>query len=446
MEPTRTLLSVLFPFAIAAALSAQLPTFQAASNNAPGARYGACLAPLGNGELLLFGGDSGAGRLGDTWRYDIGANTWTQVVTPGPSPRRWAAMALHGATGQVILFGGQGTAGDLGDTWVFAGGQWVAHAGVNPPARSNHAMAYDSFRQRTVMFGGANKVDTWEWDNAAWVQRTLTAAPPARTFAGMAFDERRGVMMLGGGSLTGGAYTNQVWELGFSAWVQSAISLPVARAGATFAYDKSRGRFVMHGGLQQGPGGISATGELYEWDGTSLAWTQRALANPIAARYGSQLVYRPNSGVWLFGGSGFGPTYGDLQRYFVQNGASYTQTGPGCGAPALVANADEVPWLGEQFVRTAQFAIPKLVLHEIGFASQDLDLGFVGMPGCRLGSTADVMGSLLASGAQQFVLNVPNTPSLNGVDLYEQLAVFTPGINPLGIEMSPTMRIHLSSK
>ena len=66
--------------------------------------------------------------------------------------------------------------------------------------------------------------------------------------------------------------------------------------------------------------------------------------------------------------------------------------------------------------------------------------------GCRLGSTADVMGSLLASGAQQFLLNVPNTPSLNGVDLYEQLAVFTPGINPLGIEMSPTMRIHLSSK
>lgn len=446
MEPTRTLLSVLVPFALAAGLLAQLPTFQAASNNAPGARFGACLAPLDGNSLLLFGGDSGSGRLGDTWRYDIATNTWTQILGPGPSPRRWAAMAQHGATGVLVLFGGQGATGDLGDTWLFLSNQWVPVVGATPPARSNHAMAYDSVRQRTVMFGGLNKVDTWEWTGNGWAQRTLTAAPPARTFAGMAFDERRGVMMLGGGSLTGGAYTNQVWELGFSAWVQSAISLPVARAGATFAYDNGRGRFVMHGGLQQGPGGISATGELYEWDGTSLAWTQRALASAIPARYGSQLVYRSGTGVWLFGGSGFGPTYGDLQRYFIQNGASYTQSGPGCGAPALVAGADEAPWLGEAFVRTAQFSTPKLVLHEIGFASQDLDLGFLGMPGCRLGSTADVMGSLLASGAQQFLLNVPNTPSLNGVDLYEQLAVFTPGINPLGIEMSPTMRIRLSSK
>lgn len=447
MEPTRSLLSVLFPLALAAASLAQVPSFSAASNNAPGPRFGACLAPLGNGSLLLFGGDSGAGRLGDTWRYDIGNNTWTQIGGNGPSPRRWAAMTLYGASGQVILHGGQGPTGDLGDTWILTNNQWQQAAVTGPSARSNHAMAYDSVRQRAVLFGGNNLVDTWEWDGFTWVQRVLTASPPARTFHGMAFDERRGVMMIGGGFQTGGSTTNQVWELGFSAWVQSAISLPVARAGATFAYDKSRGRFVMHGGLQQGAGGtLTAQGDLYEWDGTSLAWTQRTLANPIPARYGSHLVYRSGTGIWLFGGSGFGPLYGDLQRYFIQNGATYTQSGPGCGAPALVAAADELPWLGEAFTRNAQFGIPKLVVHEIGFGSQDLDLTFVGMPGCRLGSTADVLGTLLASGLQQFVLNVPNSPALNGVDLWEQLAVYTPGINQLGFEMSPTMRMRLSAK
>lgn len=445
MEPTRTLLSVLLPLVLATTSLAQLPTFQAASNNAPGPRFGAAFCAFGNDSLLLFGGDNGV-RLGDTWRYDIATNAWTQIVGAGPAPRRWAAMTLHGATGQVILHGGQGTAGDLGDSWVFTGSQWQQVVGAGPSARSNHAMAYDSFRQRSVLFGGSNLVDTWEWNGSTWAQRTLSGAPTARTFAGMAFDERRGVMMLGGGSLAGGAYTNQVWELGFSAWVQSAISLPVARAGATFAYDKSRGRFVMHGGLQQGPGGISAQGDLYEWDGTALSWTQRTLTNPIPARYGSMLVHRSGSGVWLFGGSGFGPTYGDLQRYFVQNGATYTQTGPGCGAPSLQAEVDELPWLGEAFVRAANFATPMLVLHEIGFGSQDLDLAFLGMPGCRLGNTADVIGSLLATGHQQFVLNVPNTASLNGVELFEQLAVFVPGANPFGVVMSPTMRIHLSAK
>ena len=140
MEPTRSLLSVLFPLALAAASVAQLPSFQALSNNAPGPRYGACLCAFGNGSLLLFGGDDGVGRLGDTWRYDIGSNTWTQIGGNGPSPRRWAAMTLYGASGQVILHGGQGPGGNLGDTWVFTNNQWQ-QAAVNGPSTRTRASA-----------------------------------------------------------------------------------------------------------------------------------------------------------------------------------------------------------------------------------------------------------------------------------------------------------------
>jgi hypothetical protein len=446
MEPTRSLLSVLFPLALTAASLAQAPIFQAASNNAPGPRFGAAFCAFGNGSMLLFGGDSGAGRLGDTWRYDIGSNTWTQISGPGPSARRWAAMTLHGATGTVILHGGQTATGTAGDTWAFAGGSWTQMVGVGPSARSNHVMAYDPVRQRSVLFGGLNLQDTWEWTGTSWIQRLLTAGPSWRNFAGMAYDERRNVMMVLGGATAGDGYSNQIWELGAGAWTLSPVTLPFGRWGASFAYDRSRGRTVMFGGLQQGPSGPQPRNDVFEWDGVTSTWTGRTVANAIQARYGSMLVYRSDSGVWLFGGSGFGPVYGDLQRYFILNGATYTQSGPGCGAPALVAGVDELPWLGEQFQRSAQFATPHLVLHEIGFASQDLDLAFLGMPGCRLGSTADVMGSLLATGAQQFVLNIPNSISLNGVELFEQLAVFTPGANPFGVLMSPTMRIRLSAK
>ena len=446
MEPTRSLLSALLPLAFAAVSLAQVPTFQAASNNAPGPRYGACLCAFGNGSLLLFGGDDGVGRLGDTWRYDIATNTWTQILGAGPSPRRWAAMTLYGASGQVILHGGQSATSTLGDTWVFTNNQWQQAAGPGPSPRLNHAMAYDSIRQRAVLFGGQNLPDTWEWNGFQWVQRVLAAAPPPRISAGMAFDERRGVMILAGGSPNGVSYSDQVWELGPTAWTLSPVALPNGRWSSTFAYDRSRGRMVMFGGLVQGPSGAVARNDIHEWDGVASSWTQRTLGNPIQARYGTHLVYRSGSGIWLFGGAGFGPLYGDLQRYFIQNGATYTQSGPGCGAPALFADADEAPWLGEAFTRSAQFGIPKLVVHEIGFGSQDLDLTFLGMPGCRLGSTADILGTVVASGLQQFVLNVPNTLALNGVDLWEQLAVYTPLINQLGFEMSPTMRMRLSAK
>ncbi|MCU0864061.1 MAG: kelch repeat-containing protein [Planctomycetes bacterium] len=443
----RNPLSVLLPLALAATALAQVPTFQAASNNAPGPRYGASLCALGNGSLLLFGGDDGSSRLGDTWIYDIAANTWTQVQGGGPSPRRWAAMTHHSSLGWAILHGGQGPLGDHGDTWVFDGTRWWLRTGTSPAARSVHTMAYDRGRDRTVLFGGHNRTDTWEWNGFGWAQRTLTASPSARTFASLVYDDRRGVMMLLGGSLISGSHTNQVWELGATSWTPAAVPLPWPRIGASFAYDRSRGRTVMFGGLQQAPGGAtSAQADCYEWDGTAPGWVQRILANPITPRYGTNLVYRSGSGLWLFGGSGFGPLNGDLQRYFIQNGATYSQSGPGCGAPSLVASSDELPWLGEAFTRTAQFGLPKLVIHEIGFGPQDLDLGFVGMPGCRLGGTADIMMLVLVSGLQPFVLEVPNTLALNGTDLYEQLAVVTPGVNPLGIEMSPTMRMRLSAK
>src|SRR5690242_17994803 len=56
-----------------------------------------------------------------------------------------------------------------------------AQRGVNgPSARSNHAMAYDTARGVTVLFGGADGnggglgAETWEWDGTAWTQRVVS--------------------------------------------------------------------------------------------------------------------------------------------------------------------------------------------------------------------------------------------------------------------------------
>jgi hypothetical protein len=71
--------------------------------------------------------------------------------------------------GSGELFGGDGENGVLADLWGWDGATWIEiETDDGPPARSRHAMAYDSARDRIVLFGGnqgeyANQWgDTWE--------------------------------------------------------------------------------------------------------------------------------------------------------------------------------------------------------------------------------------------------------------------------------------------
>jgi hypothetical protein len=71
------------------------------------------MAPLPNGRVLLFGGQSVvnavASSQGDTWEWD--GSTWTRVATTGPSPRAGHTMVLDSARNRVVLFGGLDIAG-----------------------------------------------------------------------------------------------------------------------------------------------------------------------------------------------------------------------------------------------------------------------------------------------------------------------------------------------
>ena len=71
-----------------------------------------------------------------------------------------------------MLFGGYGGRGGLGDTWTWNGTDWTQRAPAqSPPPRYDHAMAYDSARQRLVLFGGITPdflADTWTWDGSTW--------------------------------------------------------------------------------------------------------------------------------------------------------------------------------------------------------------------------------------------------------------------------------------
>ena len=98
----------------------------------PGGRSGAAAAVTGS-TMVLFGGTAGGTALGDTWTFDGG--TWTQVAgssgsgaPAAPSARFHAAAAgiTDPSTGnsEVLLFGGDDGTKKLGDTWLWDGTSW----------------------------------------------------------------------------------------------------------------------------------------------------------------------------------------------------------------------------------------------------------------------------------------------------------------------------------
>src|SRR5262249_12382183 len=72
---------------------------------------------------------------------------------------------------------------------AMAGAQddWMhAAPATTPPGRYDAGMAFDSARNRTVLFGGVDVNfnglnDTWEWDGSTWTQLSPATSPPARS-------------------------------------------------------------------------------------------------------------------------------------------------------------------------------------------------------------------------------------------------------------------------
>lgn len=246
--------------------------------------------------VTLFGGRTASAALRDTWEWD--GSKWTDRAAGSslavPAVRESGVLVGHPGLGHALLFGGFGAVSNVStyfdDTWIWDGAYWrnktPALASQRPPGRRLHNLAYDSVRNRVVVFGGIgadnlDRADTWEWDGAVWTNRTPASpaqSPSARAWPAMAFDEARGVTVLAGGYIEG-----EVWEWDGTTWTDRtpAAGAPspvdgLGRWSAGFTYDPVRQRTVLFGGNAFG-----MRGDTWEWDGTS--WTDRTPADPAAS-------------------------------------------------------------------------------------------------------------------------------------------------------------------
>jgi hypothetical protein len=141
---------------------------------------------------------------------------------------------------------------------ILCPGHWKKVANEGPPGRNRHAMAYDSARERVVMFGGLDEStgarlgDTWEWDGERW-QLAAVTGPSPRAHTSLAYDTTlRHVLLFGGVGTPAdpNGVNNDTWQWDGVAWqdVSGSNKRPAARNGMGMAYDTLHRKMVMHGG------------------------------------------------------------------------------------------------------------------------------------------------------------------------------------------------------
>jgi hypothetical protein len=228
-------------------------------------------------QIVSFGGYA-RGSSGDVRL--LSQNVWR---TEGSHPSAVAAepgFVYDTRRDRFVFFGGSAGRGQAhGETWEYANAQWQRRDVEGPPARQGHVMVFDEKRGRVVVFGGSGSGsasqppamfgDTWEFDGNTW-QRRSVEGPSPRASAGATFDTKRGQVILFGGAGPNG-FAADTWAWDGTQWKKLSEAGPEPRAMGYLAYDQSRDRVVMFGGRKGWPDGD--LNDTWEWDGA--AWARK---------------------------------------------------------------------------------------------------------------------------------------------------------------------------
>ena len=296
------------------------------------------------GRLVLFGGAAeGGALLGDTWEWDGAA--WTDV-TPAPpaaSPdaRRSHAMAFDATIGRVVLFGGETAAGRSGDTWLWNGTEWErVPALAAPSARRGHATVYDPIRRVIVLAGGSSdsgfSADTWEWTGASREWTLACEGCVGIENPGAYYDATVDRVALVAGRNPSGSLSEDVRLFDGAAWTTCTKLVP-AREGAIAAFDRARGVAVIHGGESEADTHVTARTACAPWDELE---SDGCAGPPARAGHAIAFDSRRNE-IVLFGGASAvsGGAFGDtwvLGRDACAVRAGHVDTGDGSPPVDLV--------------------------------------------------------------------------------------------------------------
>jgi hypothetical protein len=223
------------------------------------------------GVLVVQGGLQGRGTVfEETWEWD--GTAWRRFAATGPGGREGARMAYDAARKLTVLVGGATAGGEVpADTWGWNGTTWRRLATAGPRARFPGILEFDRRHGALVLYGGHTADgpyalgDTWLWDGRAWREAAADSAPGPRVNLAAAWHARLGRVVLVAGADDDTLY-DDVWGWDGRAWTALPTGGLPARQAHGLAYDASRDRLVLTGGLVT-PGAPDRLQDVWEWDG-----------------------------------------------------------------------------------------------------------------------------------------------------------------------------------
>jgi YD repeat-containing protein len=204
--------------------------------------------------VVLHGGLGAGGVLSDTWEYyEQNCHlVTTQVTAPGGAGH---PLAYDSARGVTVLLDNSEDEYPLAQTWEYDGSDWL----LVPPdpefewtIPSGMRMAYDAGLGQAVLFGGRDPRASEYYPgtvgyDGAWASLAPDHHPIGRAGHAMAYDSRREkVVLFGGERWYGTYYLTDTWECGvFTQPVRADFTAdPItgsARLAVSFTNDSSGG-------------------------------------------------------------------------------------------------------------------------------------------------------------------------------------------------------------
>jgi len=280
--------------------------------------------PVGQ-RIILFGGSYYSGSYtfyGDTWSYDVAKAEWTKLTTMGsPNARFNHVMVYDSDRKEIVVFGGFSYSGRVGDTWVYniASNKWTNETpDKSPSRRSDPGAAYDAKNKKVIIFGGYGyddiiQGDTWAFDTETrtWTQMNPATRPMKRYGGVMVYDTYTERCLLFGGHMTGDdgsgmGYENEVWAYDYAAdnWEKiPTTTKPPARYWHELAYDSGENRIILFSGSQ---GWGTDLDDAWIYNCREAKWTQVSSTVSPSARSQPSMAYDTQTKrTFMFGGADF---------------------------------------------------------------------------------------------------------------------------------------------
>ena len=293
----------------------------------PSARYRAGMAyDSDRNRIVLVGGRKPV--LAATGVYTLAAEDWLEwdgrwreMRTLPPSPKEFTALAYDTARKRTVFFGVTNATPPRTETWEYDGQSWTLVSTVGPP-RYDAAFAFDPVRKRVYLQGGYDLTttngipasDMWSWDGTTWSSVTLptgTTLTSPREGASLAFDYKRGTLLLFGGKTSNGvsqSLMNDLWQFDGTTWTNrtangaTGTNIPTGRMAASMAWNGTCNCIVLFGGQSSLLNGGTVSNDTYTWNGSAWAKITATAGSPPTARWYGTMTYDGYGRSVLIGG------------------------------------------------------------------------------------------------------------------------------------------------